>query len=167
MKALVHLSCDEGIPDCTKCTRDVRLREEFGCDEPAWRPCRCYGTDPRCEDCGGTGKIPHVVFTVSCSACGGDGCERCDRDGKYGMMRCPKKLVELRPDVVRAFVACQRFEEHGVLPVAGGTDQQSAPFMFALRIYQHERGVLMEERRKQAEAEKKRAEARARREGRR
>lgn len=164
MKSLVHLSYGEQVPDCTRCTRDQRLRTEFGCDEPAWRPCRCYGTDPGCEHCHGTGRMLHPVFFVSCSSCGGDGCGRCGTDdGWVAVYRCPKKLVEDRPDVVRAYNACRQYLDHGALPVAGGTTNQTAQFMIALRIFQHEHGLIMEERRRQAEAQAKRAEAAAKR----
>lgn len=157
MRALVHLAYGEKIPDCTKCRGEPRLRPGYGCDEPAYAACNCHGQNAACGYCAGTGKAPLSVLAVTCSACGGLGCERC-KDGARDLRRCPGKLVETTHggrQVETAFWYAAQFAERSVLPAPGGLSEQSATWVQALRVYEHERGAIMRER---AEEERKAAE---------
>ena len=152
----MHLVFGDGLPDCTKCEGEPRLRAEYGCDGES--PCPCGGAYDRCRTCEGTGK--RVVFSVSCGCLAG--CERCSGKGELPMFRCPGKLTAARPDVRAAFWACRQYEDHGVMPAAGGLSDQSQGFLDYLRIYQHERGLIEKERRAQAERDAKRQGAKGR-----
>jgi len=145
MKSLVHLAFGEKIPDCKKCAREPRLRREFGCDEPTERP----------------------IYSVSCSGCDGTDpeCTRC-LDGATGMHRCPGKLLDAHADgrrIGEAFNLCVQYQQHGIMPVAGGMMDQTQAFLSMLRVFQHEHGLIARDKAEQADKDRRRQEARARR----
>lgn len=134
MRALAHLAWEEGVPDCTRCVHDDGLRVEYGCGEA---------------------QAPKVLYSVTCSACGGGGCGRCDR-GQVRMRRCPRKLCDRHQDIERAFWAFTYFDSHGVLPAAGGLADQSAALLELWDAARAERGSIEREREKIEKAKRER-----------
>lgn len=139
---------DEDTPDCSKCGFEPRLRPEYGCDKPVGGPC-----DP-CAQCLGTGWRGRAVFSISCGVCAGEDpeCPHCRR-GSVPMYRCPKKLVDGRPDIVRAFNAAQRYP---VLPGPGGYEEQTASYCAVRAVFESEENVIRTEQRASAERKARR-----------
>ena len=75
------------------------------------------------------------------------------------MFRCPGKLTERAPEVRAAFWACRQYEDHGLLPSAGGLLEQTSGFVDYLHVYQQERGLIEKERQEKAKREAARAAA--------
>lgn len=157
MRALARRAWGEGVPDCSKCKRDEGIAQEFGCrEEPALRS----------------------MYEITCSVCGGIGCERCERrdtapprmddyipagDGTMGVRRCPAKLGIGHDDVSRAFRAFIYYDEHGTLPVAGGLHEQSAALVASFDIVRAEKIAIENERVKKQERDAKRQQMAAKR----
>ena len=145
MRALARLVWGEGVPNCTRCVHDPGLRAALGC-----------GAEP----------APHVLYTVTCSACGGDGCGACER-GERGFRRCPRRAIELAGVTVEpAFRMFLHYDEHGVLPCAGGIAEQSASLVEAFAVIRSEKITIENERAEKERAERERermAESRGRR----
>lgn len=87
-------------------------RRAWGCDEPApepvlWiEPCPfCAGRNPACDQCSGTDRVP--------------------------IMRCPQRLVTQRE---LSAVSAALLVERGVLPDAGGWEQQAHTFVAAFPL---------------------------------
>lgn len=136
MAAVVALAPRGGLPTCTQC-HDPSLRKQWGCDEPAAEPVLdldcfvCAGHRDDCSECGGTGLIP--------------------------IRRCPNRVVQqVHLDAVLAAIQT----EHGILPVAGGMQDQAATFVEALplllREVSHWRQVAEDKARREAQAAAKR-----------
>lgn len=121
------------FPDCSACRPDPSLRELWGCDEPA----------------------PEPVFSIGCSPCAGEDCERCEGTGEREFFTCPGKVV-VGPEgsrvsrFVRAYIDAERF---GSLPVSGGQLDQSASWREACAVIDSERarwdGIRAEHQKKQ------------------
>jgi hypothetical protein len=62
---------------------------------------------------------------MECPACGGEGCEECDHTGSWSVKGCPREFVQ--PIVMAANLSTHASK--GMLPVQGGTLDQSAWFM--------------------------------------
>lgn len=114
------------LPDCARCRRPdaVNERKAWGCDAPAKR----------------------TVFVTGCSRCfgGGHDCPDCT-DGLIEYDRCPTAVVESYPmnerrAAGRALRAYVQFDSRGVLPMAGGFEDQSPQFGQVVDVIDHERG---------------------------
>lgn len=119
--------------DCRVCRRPEGLehRPRWGCDGPSTEgtlfefDCvRCAGTDPKC------------------GRCGGGGVERATR--------CPNAVVTQISWQVLEYLT---LAELGILPVAGGWEDQSATFLQAFRFASSERAKI--ERRLEEAARKR------------
>jgi len=85
-----------------------------------------------CADC----PTELEPLLLKCVACDGKGCPECDTQGTWELKSCPTQFVDRQ--------TCQlmrhaRFAEQGILPVAGGTLDQTRSFVEALDFAQSER----------------------------
>jgi len=113
------------LPDCSRCRRPdaENERREWGCDEP----------------------VERVVFRSGCSRCFGADpeCPLCD-DGEVEHHECPSAVVRRAPEPLRraasrAFRAYTQFDQRGVLPGAGGFEEQTPQFGQIVDLIDHER----------------------------
>jgi hypothetical protein len=87
-------------------------RELWGCDQPATAPTidvpcwECWGLSDQCRGCGGAGTVD--------------------------IFRCPYAIVQ--PGAQMVVNAVSWFMHHGLMPVAGGTQDQAVTFHEAVRI---------------------------------
>lgn len=102
--------------DCSVCTIDPERRATWGCDAPASEP---------------------VVHLSPCPFCTGgrEDCTHCHGEDRYPVFRCPHKLVT-KNDLDAVLAASM--VEVGVLPDAGGLQDQPATFVAALPLLQRE-----------------------------
>lgn len=109
---------------CARCRTSPELRKEWGCDEPAARS----------------------TWTLTCWRCGGEDekCEVCAGRREVDQFRCPQSMAGPHE---RAVCASADLLEVGILPVAGGWEDQAATFCDAVRIALHERAGYRERRR--------------------
>lgn len=99
---------------CAVCTNpDAKaLREEWGCEGPKRTPVAAIV----CVDCGEVGKA---------------GCSRCDGTGEVPIFECPNRTV---PQGYRETLSAVIMVDRGLgLPQSGGTMEQSAWFISAMR----------------------------------
>lgn len=111
--AAMHLGRGVFEADCRRCD-DPALRRRWGCDGPTCE------LEPKPE--------------VTCPQCGGSGedavgCEYCGGEGRVEVLECPWRTI--KPIHVAAVEAAVMFEQHGVLPVAGGFRDQAHTFCLA------------------------------------
>jgi len=100
--------CSGGTPDA-----EAR-RREWGCDEPA--------------------AVPLLGATCwTCFGAGLEDCDTCKGDGMVDVDRCPFAVVEGNAWRICEYVSLL---EVGILPVAGGLEDQAASFLEALRFTQ-------------------------------
>ena len=138
------------MPDCPRACGGPRadlgvlpesalgVREKLGCD----------------RDC----DTPY--YTITCPRCGGVGCDHKDctggvsRTGTLAMSRCPasQQGTWMAP-ALRAYF---RMKNHGVMPVPGGTLDQSAAWLRFVDIFEEETAIA---KREQQEAEARKAKA--------
>jgi len=113
------------------------VREKLGCD----------------RDC----ATPY--YTITCPRCGGVGCDYKDctggvsREGTLAMARCPSSQQERW--MVPAVRAYFRMKNLNVLPVAGGTLDQSAAWLRFVDVFEEEQAIAKREK-DEAEARKAR-----------
>jgi hypothetical protein len=73
----------------------------------------------------------HSPALLLCISCNGSGCAACSGRGRFAIDDCPHKLIDRTTgEALRA----ARFAEKGVLPVAGGTLDQTQSCLDALDI---------------------------------
>lgn len=127
MIAAAHNAWGRQNAKCPRC-REPKLREQWGCDAPAKWP----------------------IFSSTCPACLGAGCEECQQKGQVQHYRCPKSQSSGPAfEVIRLASAV----EAGFLPTAGGYGDQPSAIMRLIEIALHERAEI--ERAQAAQAEKK------------
>jgi hypothetical protein len=100
---------------CTRC-HDPELRKRWGCDEPSEEP---------------------IAFLTPCLFCRGerDECEHCNGENRMPVHRCPNAVLDQAHfDVVSAVAMVER----GVLPDAGGWQDQAAVFVSAFGLVTRE-----------------------------
>jgi hypothetical protein len=119
------------FPDCSACRPDPSLRDLWGCEEPA----------------------PEPVFSIGCSPCGGEDCERCEGSGERAFFSCPGKVLEGEGGarVTRFVRAYLESERSGNLPVTGGQLDQTDSWRSASAVLEAERGrweMIREDHRK-------------------
>jgi hypothetical protein len=131
------------LPDCSRCRRpdSANERKSWGCDAPAKK----------------------AIFTTGCSRCfGGDAdCPDCE-DGVTYHKRCPTTVMgmesnEMRRSAGRAVRSYMQFDSRGVMPGAGGFEDQSPQFGQICDVIDHERGRLEGQRAEHRNRERKRA----------
>ena len=126
MIAAAHNAWGRQNAKCPRC-REPKLREQWGCDAPAKWP----------------------IFSSTCPACLGAGCEECHNKGQVQHNRCPKSQSS---DAASEIIRLASAVEAGFLPTAGGYGDQPGRIMRLIEIALHERGEI---ERAQAQTEKK------------
>jgi hypothetical protein len=95
---------------------------------------RC--SDKKCED-EGTDAEP---IEIECPACNGTGCDECT-NGNWILKGCPNRYC----DSIGQFVSMADLFNEGLPPVAGGSLDQSASFVDAVRILKYEENRIKAE----------------------
>lgn len=72
---------------------------------------------------------------LACVSCEEKGCDECNGTGRFAIESCPKELIE--SDIVRVAQAAEDMK-NGHLPIAGGTLDQAAWVMSAIRTMNSE-----------------------------
>lgn len=142
MRALAHAVWGEGAPDCTRCTRDVGLRSELGCDAPA----------------------PKALLRLACGACFGRDpeCLACKGAGKTDWLRCARRMAETEnPRVGLVFRLFQQYDAHGTLPSSGGFADQTSQIAHAFELLAGEKNRIEADRQRAQQREQKAAAKRA------
>jgi hypothetical protein len=110
-------------PHGHRCSEDQAEREIFGCDE-------------RIED----------PWFIECPFCD-EGCDECE-EGNILFYRCPNHYLSgTEMEVIREW---STLKEHKTWPVLGGTDDQAAWFMDAVRFLDQEASAFKERQRERS-----------------
>lgn len=112
---------------CPACRKSPELRKEWGCDAPAGRE----------------------VWSGTCAACLGAGCDACGKRGTVPRERCPSSMADSE---ARAAVRALGAYRNGVLPSDGGWGEQCARGAALLDLAAMEASRCEEDARKRAEA---------------
>lgn len=138
----VRLSRDGYPHDCRQCAVSAEYRASHGCE------CDAEEIQARieCPSCGGTGGNRPLPTSER-----GD-CDFCQGSGFKEYRRCPRIVVD--GDTIR-FMRAASLVEFGILPAAGGSQDQSNGFNEALGFYFGVKNELDEEDRRKKEAEAK------------
>src|SRR5690606_21413074 len=68
---------------------------------------------------------PDQPLEIECTECGGEGCSACDH-GRWTITGCPWREIDLA--TVQAIGAARDRHRHGLLPIVGGTMDQTQSF---------------------------------------
>lgn len=136
------------LPDCSRCRRPdaANERRDWGCDAEVERVVfttgcsRCFGADPECPTCEGSGDVEHH--------------------------RCPNAVVKAAPESVRraagrAMRAYAQFDQRSVMPAAGGFEDQTPQFAQVVDLIDHERGRWRKEVDRKREKDRERMKRKA------
>lgn len=106
------------VQDCSRCRKDSRERERWGCERPT--------KDPQ--------------LWIPCLDCATRGCPQCDEKGYEPVYRCPRSVVW--PET---WVFLDLHEQWPrALPFGGGLLEQPAPYLEAMRLIDAAIGTLRE-----------------------
>lgn len=125
MIAAVHAALGTQTARCPACRRSAALREEWGCDKPSGRE----------------------VWSGTCTACLGAGCDACAMRGTAPRERCPSSMTD---DEGRAVMRALSAYRNGVLPAEGGWGDQCARGMAMVDLAAMEAGRCQEDAQKRA-----------------
>lgn len=76
--------------------------------------------------------------TIDCPDCDGHGCDECNKRGSFDVTACPNQYV----GDIRTAIPLMDLFENGLPPVSGGTLDQAAWFLSAVRTLQHEEAAV-------------------------
>lgn len=85
---------------------------------------------------------PDEQLEVECPSCGGEGCDKCDESGSFLIDGCPNEYCR----GIVSTVECIDLFEKGMAPVAGGTLDQSAWFLAAVKTLRYDESIIKAER---------------------
>ncbi len=111
---------------CKLCRTSSELRKKWGCDKPVEKPLFML----ECVRCNGPGQDPN------CGLCKGTGLEP--------IYRCPWKIMS--SEVGQMYELYDLVQRGVGLPSSGGTQDQSAVFLEAMRLIKIEEGRYEQEK---------------------